>query len=104
MPNSTTLIQYVEVAKDRLNVTFGHKDSDIERMIIESMASIRKWVGPVVFNPDPKPEDYIAILVNDLLLNLVRYKWNGSGQYFIEEYRPDILSLQIEVAKNAYQK
>lgn len=95
-------LRYVEIAKDRLNITFGHKDDDLERMIKESMASIQSWVGVITF--DPNGDDIISVLSNELLLNLVRYKWNGSGQYFQQEHRSEILTLQLEVAKRAYSK
>lgn len=95
-------LQYLPIAKERLNITFGHKDNDLGRMIKESMASIQSWVGAITFDPDG--DDIISVLSNELLLNLVRYKWNGSGQYFQQEHRSEILTLQLEVAKRAYSK
>lgn len=91
--------QYLPMVKDRINVTFSHRDRDIERMIAEAMASIRAWVGQVDFNPEAEASDTIGILTNEMLLDYVRYKWNGSGQYFMQEHRPAILTLQLEVAK-----
>lgn len=93
-------LQYIPIVKDRLNVTFSHRDNDIERMILESMASIRSWVGAIAFIPEPEPTDTISILANEMLLDLVRYKWNGSGQYFLQEHTSSILSLQLEVARD----
>lgn len=92
-------IQFLPMVKDRLNVTFSHRDKDIERMIAEGIASIKSWVGEVVFNPEAEVSDTIGILANEMLLDLVRYKWNGSGQYFMQEHRSAILTLQLEVAK-----
>jgi hypothetical protein len=97
-------IQFLPMVKDRINVTFGHRDKDIERMITESMASIRSWTGSVDFNPEAEASDTIGILANEMLLDLVRYKWNGSGQYFMQEHRPAILTLQLEVAKRDKKK
>ena len=91
------LEKYLEMAKDRLNITFGHRDKDLERMIKESTASIRAWVGAVTFNPDS--DDLVGILANEMLIDFVRYKWNGSGQYFRQEHIDSILTLQLEVAK-----
>lgn len=92
-------IQYLPMAKERINVTFSHRDNDINRMIAESMASIRAWIGQVDFNPEAEESDTIGILANEMLLDYVRYKWNGSGQYFMQEHRSAILTLQLEVAK-----
>jgi len=91
--------QYLIIVKDRLNITFGHKDDDVIRMISEGMASIRSWVGAITFALNPEHDDIVGILANELLLDLVRYKWNGSGQYFQQEHRSNILTLQLEVAK-----
>lgn len=97
-------MQYLPMAKDRINVTFSHRDNDIKRMITEAMVRIRAWVGQIDFDPEADVSDTIGILANEMLLDYVRYKWNGSGQYFMQEHRPAILTLQMEVAKRDKKK
>lgn len=94
--------EYLDRIKKALKITYNHADSDITNKITSCMAKIKKWLGGYQFIYDAK--DSVDISVNDLLENYVRYEWNDSGQYFESDYRSDIISCQLEVAKRAYKK
>lgn len=44
------------------------------------------------------------ILAKTLLLDYCRYKYNNASEYFLENFREDILSLQLESAVKDYVK
>lgn len=76
--------------KRRLNVTWDYDNEEIEEMIEEGKIFIISRVGEVDFDVD--------ILASRLLKEYCRYAWNGSVAYFEQNFRSDILNLQIQNA------
>ncbi len=80
----------LEKIKRRLNITWDYDDEEIEELIEEGKIFIISRVGEVDFDVD--------ILASRLLKEYCRYAWNGSVAYFEQNFRSDILNLQIQNA------
>ena len=91
---------YLSAVKGYLRVTFSESDEHILELIADAMASLRGMIYPALEFKVTPVELYDAD-VNTLLKDYVRYAWNGSTQYFEEDYRSKItrLSLQIGASK-----
>lgn len=76
--------------KDHLRVTWDYQDDDIKDMIAEGKDYIEGIAGPT---------DFTTVgLAFYLLKNYCRYNWSGSGMYFEQHYRSDLLKLQLKNA------
>lgn len=92
MPN-----EYLPAVKEYIKVTFPDSDDQIVELISDGMAELKGMIYPeLVFNFDPV-EPYDG-QINALLKDYVRYAWNGSTQYFEEDYRSKITRLSLQVA------
>ncbi|MCR1955219.1 hypothetical protein NSA24_10485 [Clostridioides mangenotii] len=80
----------LEKIKRRLNITWDYDNEEIGEIIEEGKAFIVARVGEVEFDLNP--------LASRLLKEYCRYAWNGSVAYFEQNFRSDILNLQIQNA------
>jgi hypothetical protein len=80
----------LEEIKRRLNITWDYDNEEVEELIEEGKIFIISRVGEVDFDVD--------ILASRLLKEYCRYAWNGSVAYFEQNFRSDILNLQIQNA------
>lgn len=92
-------VSLLSQVKNRLNVTWGYDDYEIQNMIEEGKAYLESRCGSLSFSEiNPTTVDRLAVKI---LKEYCRYAWNGSAAYFEADYRSDILNLQLEVALSA---
>ena len=90
-------IDYLDSVRQYLRITFTDHDEVLLQTIADGMAEIRGMIYfDLVFNFTPV-EAYDG-RINALLRDYVRYSWNGSSQYFSEDYKKSITRLALEVA------
>lgn len=88
--------EYLSSVKQYLRVTFSDHDELLIQTISDGMDEIKGMVYQgLVFNFTPV-EPYDG-RINALLRDYVRYSWNGSSQYFAEDYRRTITRLSLEI-------
>ena len=81
--------------KQRLKVTYDESDEEIGYYIQEGKAFINARTDGVMF--DLSSDDTVEVLAIGMLINYVRYAWNGTAMFFGTDYLQDILTLQLEV-------
>lgn len=74
--------------KDRLNVTWEYDDSKINSMIEEGKDFIISRVGRTDFE--------VEISARNILKEYCLYAWNGSIASFEDDFKSDILNLQLK--------
>ncbi|KXI14677.1 MULTISPECIES: phage head-tail connector protein [Peptostreptococcus] len=74
--------------KDRLNVTWEYDDSKINSMIEEGKDFIISRVGRTDFE--------VEISARKILKEYCLYAWNGSIASFEDDFKSDILNLQLK--------
>lgn len=79
--------------KQRLNITWSYDDEQIDDMIKEGKVYLIDRVGDLDFEKD--------ISAIRLLKEYCRYSWNGSASSFENDFKSDIINLQL---KNAIQQ
>lgn len=82
--------------KGTLGVTWEHRDKDILDMIDEGIAFLESRASPLYFSFSDK--NNVARSSRKLLKEYCRYAWAGTAAYFENDYRSDILNLQITAA------
>lgn len=89
-------MDYLEMVKRYLRVTFDHSDEELRDLIEDGKAELKGAIYPgLEFNAIPDaPYDG---RINALLKDYVRYAWNGSTQYFRQDYSRQILALSLEI-------
>lgn len=91
MPN-----EYFEEVKQYLRITFDDQDSLLLELIADGMAALKSMLYPKLeFNQMPV-KSYDG-QVNALLKDYVRYSWNGSTQYFEDDYGKVITRLSLQI-------
>lgn len=81
----------LESVKSYLRITWKSEDYELERMIERGKAQIQRLTGTTIdFDKDP--------VAQDLLLDYCRYSYNNALEYFEENFRSQILALQIHEA------
>ena len=82
--------------KQRLKVTYDESDEEIGYYIQDGKAFINARTDGVRF--DLSSDDTVEVLAISMLMNYIRYAWNGTTMFFGTDYLSDILTLQLEVA------
>lgn len=77
--------------KEELKVTWTFEDDKINRMIKRGRKRIMELTGTELLFLE---ED----LSKDLLLAYCRYSYNNALEYFLENFAPEILELQLKEA------
>lgn len=88
----------LEELKIYLNITWDDEDIDkkLKLLILESKEAINILMGIDV--------DYSKVEFKELLFNRIRYAYNNSLEYFLENFRQDILLLQLKVGVQENEK
>lgn len=89
----------LEKVKYRLRITWQdiELDKDLLNLIDESMSALNALIG--------RELDYTKKDNFELLVNRIRYAYNNSIEYFEENFKYDLLRLQLrENTKNDRQK
>lgn len=76
--------------KDRINVTWDYEDEKISEIIEEGKDFILSRVGEVDFDT--------SIVGRKLIKEYTMYAWNGAVASFEDDFKSDILNLQIRNA------
>lgn len=78
----------LEEVKARLDVTWEYDDPKINTMILEGQDFIKSRVGKTNFDTE--------ISARKLLKEYCFYAWNGASYSFEDDFKSDILNLQIK--------
>lgn len=78
-----------EKIKAHLNITWEYDDEQILEIVNEGVAKIGLITGQ---------EDFTDPFAFSLLKEYCRYSWNGVKLYFEENYKRELLQLQLKVA------
>lgn len=81
----------LESVKKYLRITWKSEDDDIERMIERGKSQIERLTGTSI----DFEEDLVA---QDLLFDYCRYSYNNALEYFEDNFKSQILALQIHEA------
>lgn len=76
--------------KDRINVTWDYEDEKISEIIEEAKDFILSRAGEVDFDT--------SIVGRKLIKEYAMYAWNGAVASFEDDFKSDILNLQIRNA------
>ena len=79
--------ELLHIIKNRLNITWNYDDVEIRDLIDEGTSVIESFVGEIDFLQNKK--------ALRLLKEYCRYSWNGASNFFMHDYKSDILNLQI---------
>lgn len=85
-----------KMIKKKLRVSFSEFDEDIKESIIEGIAEIEDKTGELDFLDSKKLS---SIKGRKILKLYCQYSWNNTLQYFWEDHRADVISLQIRAAQ-----
>lgn len=80
----------LDEVKERLNVTWSYEDEKIQNIIDESKDFIENRVGKTDFEAE--------ISAKKLVKEYCLYAWNGAVASFEEDFKSDILNLQLKHA------
>lgn len=73
--------------KERLKITWDHEDAALQRIIAEGKAYLNSLTDVELdFDTEGEPRR--------LLREYCRYVYNNAGEYFMENFEPDISRLQ----------
>lgn len=81
----------LDSVKRYLRITWKSEDDDLEKMIERGKAQIERLTGTSI----DFEEDLVA---QDLLLDYCRYSYNNALEYFEDNFKSQILALQIHEA------
>lgn len=82
--------------KQTLRITTTVFDDDVNEIILEGMADIQADVGPLSFSETT----IVSLKAMSLLKVYCFYSWNNMKHDFKDDNQRDIISLQIQNAKN----
>ena len=82
-----------KIVKDHLRITWDYEDDKIVQTIAEAKAKIEIVAGATDFSKD------FAIMI---LKNCSRYYWDGSAEFFEENFRRELIQLQLYNARHPY--
>lgn len=80
--------ELLKLVKDSLRITYSHLDDDIKRLIEEGKEVISLTCGNTNFDQNG--------IERKLLVAYCRYSWNNVPQLFENDYRADLLKLQLK--------
>lgn len=83
----------LSMVKDYLKITWDHEDQSIVDMITRGQKRLESLTGTTL--------DYSDETIQDLLLDYCRYSYNNALEYFEENFKGDILRLQLQEAVKA---
>ena len=84
----------IEKVKRYLRITWTSEDTDIDNMIERGKRRIETLTGTAIdFDTD--------LVAQDLLFDYCRYSYNNATEYFEDNFRSEILALQIHEAIKA---
>lgn len=93
MDHYTQASELVSELKENLRVGWDD-DENLKRYLVRSMSRLDDLIGlPVDYTTDESAKD--------LLFNRVRYDYNASAEYWLDNFREDIRQLQFKYAVEA---
>lgn len=85
----------LEDVKAELYITWPDEDPQIMEIITRGMSRLNELTGTVL--------DFNEYQNKDLLLNFCRYVRNGASEYFLPNFKDEILMLQLKEAVKKYE-
>lgn len=72
-------------------------NESIEKLLSDGQKYVNRLAGVILdFESD--------ILAKNLLFDFCRYKYNNASEYFLENFKEDILRLQLESAVKSHEE
>lgn len=85
------MIDTLKIVKQALRITWSYQDEEIKQLIEEGKVYLESVAGPLEF------QEYG--LATSLLKNYCLYAWSGALSEFPNNYRDQLINLQIVNAK-----